>query len=224
MPPPELVLAPDDVHIWKVDLSAFDRSLDWAGILSPDESARAERYVACKARDRFVAGRVTLRRILSRYTGQDPGDIQFEYGPQGKPQLPAGPGVPAFNVSHSASLALYAVTLHGPVGIDLEGIRPIRDAAGIVGSTFSPGERALFRTLSPADRMRTFHHWWVLKEAYIKGLGLGHAQPLDTFNVVSGEGMEAGWQVTLLPPIEGYAAALAVPNPDLVPRYWVWKD
>ena len=80
-----------------------------------------------------------------------PAALQFVTGSHGKPRL-AGAGVGAacdlqFNLSHSHTQALLAVTRGREVGVDLEYMRAEVDCAGIVASHFSPAEQAAWRAL-----------------------------------------------------------------------------
>src|SRR5437660_4664803 len=83
-PPPMLSLAPDEIHIWKADLHG---STSFAQLLSIDEQQRANRFIFDKHRDRFIAGRAILRKILSAYLSVEPQEICFRYQPNGKPEL-----------------------------------------------------------------------------------------------------------------------------------------
>ena len=91
------------VDLWLWSLEA-DTQADRA-LLSPDESARADRFVKARDAALYVAGRSRLRRILAAETGRAPADLTFDYGPQGKPSLQNGP---AFNLSHAGGMAALA--------------------------------------------------------------------------------------------------------------------
>ena len=58
-----------------------------------------------------------LRGLLAGYLGTAPEALQFQYGEFRKPALRGGPW---FNVSHSGSIALYAFSSVGEIGIDVE--------------------------------------------------------------------------------------------------------
>src|SRR5438094_10495422 len=83
-----------------------------------------------------------------------------------------------FNVSHSKSLGLYAVTRDRRVGVDIERIRPLPDLDEIAERVFSPEERLALRRLPPARRPEGFFNCWSRKEAYGKAIGYGLAPPL----------------------------------------------
>jgi 4'-phosphopantetheinyl transferase len=106
-----------DIWQWRLDHGAIE-------LLSADERARAGQFMFDRDRRRYIAARARLRIILARYVGQAPAALQFHYGPHGKPALD---GI-SFNLSHSADLALLAVSRGTVVGVDIERVRPIAGA------------------------------------------------------------------------------------------------
>src|SRR5438128_2115397 len=148
--PPDFSLGRADVHVWAVSLAAPQPALaELDFVLTPEERQRAARFRFERERDRFVAGRGRLRTILAGYLKTEPGKVQFVYGPQGKPALANSSFHVSrgafevsrpleFNLAHSGNLALLAVTHLGPIGIDVEQIRPIEDSDELVARFFSP--------------------------------------------------------------------------------------
>ena len=100
---------PIDVHLWQLDLdrsgAAGDKS---SALLSVDEAERAARFHSVQDRDRYIAGRAALRRLLSGYTGIGASSIRFAYGLHGKPSLEPIGGYVAleFNLAHSAGIGV----------------------------------------------------------------------------------------------------------------------
>ena len=133
-PPPDLTLSSDEVHIWQTSLDQPPEYVrDLAQTLSHDEMMRAERFHFERDRRRFIVGRGVLRAILGSYLGVEPCQVQFCYGPHGKPYLAERFGSHGlrFNLAHSHELALYAFTLNRKIGVDLEYVRPMSNAAEI---------------------------------------------------------------------------------------------
>ncbi|MGP0064616.1 MAG: 4'-phosphopantetheinyl transferase family protein [Isosphaeraceae bacterium] len=181
-------LSPDEVRAWIVDLDGAmapgdDPDTTEPGpelaILSDDERARAARFVRARERRRFVRCRAALREILGRLLDEPADVLRFRTAAVGKPELDRDPDEhrPAlrFNVSHSAELGLIAVCLGREVGVDLERVRPITEAARIVSSFFSASEAAEFDAIVEEDRALAFHRGWTRKEAVLKGFGMGLA-------------------------------------------------
>lgn len=238
LPPVDLTLSSNDIHIWRASL---DQSTSYvqqlAQTLCTEESMRAERFYFERDRQRFTVGRGLLRVILGRYLGKEPSQIQFQYGPRGKPALtPAcGGSWLRFNLSHSQGLAVYAVTRDREIGIDIEHIRPMPEAAQLVARFFSSQENAMFRTLPHHQQQAAFFSCWTRKEAYIKALGDGLALSLDQFDVsllpgeparllgIKGDRTAAlGWFLQELIPAPDYIAALAVEGQGFCIRCWQW--
>jgi 4'-phosphopantetheinyl transferase len=217
-----------DVGLWLVELDverdvAADLSANRA-LLSPDEIARADRFVFERHRRRYIVGRAALRRLLAGETGIDPRRVAFEYGPSGKPAL-ADTGTTSlwFNVSHSDRLGLVALTRRGPVGVDIEQKRGIDDVLRLAQTAFSENELRSLREMEPTRRHDAFFAGWTRKEAYIKarGDGLGSLGAFDVsleprdarlLRAIGGPRELARWTMAAFVPAAGFTAALCVGN------------
>lgn len=225
-----LTLGKHEVHVWRAALDRAGACLDGVQeILAADERERAERYRFRKDRERFVAARGLLRRILSRYCGLPPGQLKFDYNAYGKPCLREevnGQDV-RFNVSHSGGLALYAVGSGRALGVDVERIRARVCEEQIAERFFSPTEVADLRSLPAGLQPRAFFNCWTRKEAYIKARGEGLSMDLDRFDVSLSPGEPAAllkhrddareasrWVLRDLRVDAGYVAAIAVEGHD----------
>ena len=82
---------------------------------------------------------------------------------RGKPFFPGRPGR-QFSLSHAGGLAVCALSDGGPVGVDVEPVRP--HAAGLPAYVMTPEELAAFD-----GRWEDFARVWTLKEAWVKYLG-----------------------------------------------------
>jgi 4'-phosphopantetheinyl transferase len=148
-----------------------------------------------------VAARAALRRLLADATGARPEALALEAGRDGKPRLPGGP---RFSVSHAGDLALVALDPARELGVDLEPVRVVPEAADIAERWFAPEERALLRAAG-ADGGAAFARVWTRREAWLKGLGVGldeafAGRPVDL----------ARWTLHDLVPAPGHAGALAI--------------
>lgn len=225
------------MHVWRWrlgkapnEVAALKRSL------SPDEIARAERFYFPRHHDAFVVARAGLRATLARYLDVPPAALAFRYGDAGKPELPradcgelAG-GEFAFNLSHSGEWAICAVARRGPLGIDIERVREMNDAAGLARRYFSAAEVGVWQRLAPAEQRAAFFRCWTRKEAYLKALGDGLRAPLDRFVVSFAPGEppqlvepsphdeHRDWSIEDLDVGDGYTAAIVVPRPCGVRR------
>lgn len=220
--PPQL--APGAAHVWKLrlDLPPGDvRAL--RELLSADECERADRFVFDAHRNRFIACRGQVRRILAAYLGTAPAELRFQYGARGKPSLalPAD-NLVTFNISHSHDLALCAVARGGELGVDIEFIRPPSDFDGLAAHFFAPREVAALKSLPEDVRLESFFRCWTRKEAVLKAVGTGLALPLDRIVVTLAPDEPArilacnedptgpaDWRLYALEPGPGYVGALA---------------
>ncbi len=155
------------------------------GILDAGEIARSERPRSPALRQLFLTSRLLLRTTLSRYADIPPEAWRFVTNEHGKPRVAPemGPSAPAFNLAHtSAGVAVVAVTSGRDVGVDVESRGRHVQAEKLIERFFASEEAAELGKLSYVEIRRRFFLTWTLKEAYIKALGRGLAQPLDSFN------------------------------------------
>ncbi|NWG15751.1 MAG: 4'-phosphopantetheinyl transferase superfamily protein [Chloroflexi bacterium] len=225
------------MDVWATRLD-FDpqRVKHLAGLLSPDEQARAARFRFAVHRRRFIVARGVLRTLLGRYTNAAPESVRLKYSPAGKPSPDPDHGL-RFNLSHSHELALYAIAYEREVGVDLEYMRPLEDIERLAAGTFSARENAVWRQLPDAQKQEGFFNCWTRKEAYIKALGQGLSYPLDQFDVslkpgeparllsVTGTPQEVTrWTFQAFNPGENYVAALVVEGQGWYMRRWQYDD
>ena len=170
-----------------------------------------------------------MRDILSYYTDVPATDVQFSYGPKGKPELSGSldQSKIRFNLSHSSELALLALTRGLAIGVDIEWIKADFASDDIAERFFSNTEVQTLRSLPPDQRTEAFFSCWTRKEAYIKALGEGLSVPLDSFAVAFAPGMAAAllhvkvdpaevkrWSMYNIPVSDGYKAAAVVQGKD----------
>ena len=230
-------LEPGELHVWAVPLEAApERLAALAARLSPEELARAARFKFEVHRNRYIAGRGALREILGIHLATPPAALGFTYTTQGKPALAGDPAL-HFNLAHSDGLALAAVTRAGPVGVDVERIRPVKDAADLVARFFSPRENEMFQQLPPAERPAAFFNLWTRKEALLKATGEGIAGGLNRVEVsflpgeparllaLAGDGAAvAEWSLAALSPAPGFVGAVAVRSREVSLRCFRISD
>jgi 4'-phosphopantetheinyl transferase len=166
--------------------------------------------------------------ILAQLTGTSASALVFCFGRGGKPELAAGTGqpdaaLPRFNVTHSHSQALIALSLGREIGVDLERLRPISQADRIVESYFTPAEQAHFAGLDAPARAEAFLRGWTRKEAILKAKGVGLAGLAAGYETMFGTKSLSGqfepaspvhriedWILWEAAPGDDYVAALAV--------------
>jgi 4'-phosphopantetheinyl transferase len=229
-PPEQVLLGAHDIHVWRISLEQPAEIVEALGrLLSTDESKRAQRFHFERDRKHFIVARGTLRRLIGRYLAAKPESIRFTYQEYGKPHLAADSLYPTlkFNLAHSGSLAVFAFTRLGEIGVDLEQIKPELAGEDIARRFFSESEVASLEALPESERAVAFFNCWTRKEAFIKAKGLGLSLPLDQFDVTLIPGHDARllrtawdeseaerWSIRALDVAEDYAGALAIENHD----------
>jgi 4'-phosphopantetheinyl transferase len=215
-PPPDLVLPPDAIHVWRAAADADRSRIEaLARTVSPEERERAGRFAFQENRDRFLVRRGMVRALLGWYLAIPPERVEIEPDVRGKPSLAASL---RFNVSHSGELILVAVALDREVGVDLERIEPSTVDVRIAEHFFSRREAAELRAVPAAQRPNAFFARWTRKEAYLKARGDGLAGLTD-----GGTPQDPRWSVRALEPGPGYVGALAAWGHGWHLEAWRWE-
>jgi 4'-phosphopantetheinyl transferase len=223
-----------EICVWRASLDCEPAALRrFEAELTPDEKSRAARFRIARDRDHFIAARGILRELLGGYLHRFPADLEFDYGPSGKPALrTGGPSSPLrFNLSHSHGLAVYAFALGREVGIDLESIRPDFAGDDIAGRYFSTRELNELRALPSELRPEGFFLCWTRKEAYVKARGEGLQIPLESFSVSLTPGQpevlesadSSRWSLRSFQPAPRYVAAVVGEGKAWTLRHWERK-
>ncbi|MET9117578.1 4'-phosphopantetheinyl transferase superfamily protein [Streptomyces longwoodensis] len=199
-------------------------------LLNAAEHDRAARYRRAADRTAFIAGRAALRRVLADQLNTQPWRIKFDRDPcpacgsleHGPPSIVSPDTRLAFSFSRSANRVLVAMTQTGPVGVDVEIVRPL-DVDAMARQRLNTKERTYIARLPPGRRQEALWRIWVRKEAVTKASGIGalvdltrvHVDP-QTFGQVTVShrwGRKPGtWQVRDVDAGPGVTAALALPD------------
>ena len=151
-------------------------------LLCCGERQRLERFRRLEDRQRFLLGRGGLRLCLGELLAEDPAHLRLAATAAGKPFLADAAGrprrpAPQFNLSHSGDLILLALHGGGPVGVDVERLRPSLDWRPIARRCLAPAECRRIEALAPAERALGFLEAWCALEASLKAEGSGLAGP-----------------------------------------------
>lgn len=180
------------VELWTIPLTR-----ESPNHLSEEEVARANRFKFEGDRVRWIRARSALRMILSRYAGDDPGNLVFTYGKHGKPALTFSQI--QFNLSHAGDWAIIAVSRSVHVGVDIERMRANVEMAVLLARL---GETDL-----PATEPELYQVW-ARREARSKAAGGAlFDQPADNIHAID------------ISAPAGYAAAVALVGCTPVAQY-----
>lgn len=210
------------IKLWQVPLDLPGPQLRaFEATLSPEEQARADLHPDPVLRNRTVAARGWVRKLLGEATGVSPRALSFCIDPHGKPHV--SDAAVSFNLAHTGPQALIVIAPGIlPVGVDVERLDRTVQPTPIVRRFFSEREIAAFGAIPGAEQTGTFLRMWTRKEAFVKALGVGIADHLRRFDVATGEAANglvesricgepaSAWCLRDLDILPGYAAALAV--------------
>ncbi|WP_255546071.1 4'-phosphopantetheinyl transferase superfamily protein [Glaciihabitans sp. dw_435] len=142
--------------------------------------------------------RSLLAATIAGVTGVDPATVQIEQvcadcgGDHGQPVVlgptPDGARIHV-SLSRAVDILVIAVTLAGPVGIDIESSDAI-ERAGFDDVALDDSERAIIASLGSSDRTQARISYWTAKEAVLKAAGLGLR--IDPRDVVVGLPLHVG--------------------------------
>jgi 4'-phosphopantetheinyl transferase len=203
--------ADDEVHLWRValDIDAWTLAvLD--RVLSGDERKRAALFRSNPERQRFVAARGWMRRLLAAYLDIEPASIELYAGAMGKPRLADRYATKlTFNASRSRDLAVYAIGWRRVVGVDIEFVRGDVPMDAIARRYFDAEDRAALAPLPPVQKQQAFFRYWTRHEATLKACGVGlSSHPRVVVPPLSVRSFHAA---------DGYAAAVATEGVAHVP-------
>ena len=236
-----LELSPEIAHVIRVRLDlAPEQSLPLIDLLNEEERARAARYRFDEPRRQFVICRATLRQLLGTICHVAPQTVSFRNGSHGKPELvfqSLNPSIPQieFNVSHSGTIGLIALTVGASIGVDVEEVDPAVKFLQLAERFFAPGETTELKSLQPEKQLNGFYRGWTSKEAYIKAKGDGLSLSLASFRVVIDPDQPASlchvdghpnepsnWTTQSLSVGNQHAATVMVRRPDCPIALWDW--
>jgi 4'-phosphopantetheinyl transferase len=230
--PERLELPADEVHVWRSYLEHKGPVLHrLEETLSTEEKARANRFFFQRDRNHFVAARGILRELLGTFVNRPPAEIEFAYGPKGKPTLrpELNERSVQFNVSHSHGMALLGFSLGRRLGVDVELVRGFQ-VEEVANRYFSAQEIMELRRLPPSLQDEGFFLCWTRKEAYIKARGEGLHVPLKSFHVTltpgeperlhTTDGLD--WSLHSFRPDTQYVGALVGEGRGWKLRCWNW--
>ena len=154
---------------------------DWAELddgLDTGERERALQFRFEADRHAYVLAHALLRALVAGVAGRPARSVHLEHDARGRPGVE---GEPQLNISNTRTrqAVACAVTLAGPVGVDVEAIDARGADAELLASYVASDEAA---------RGREFFERWALLEAFWKAWGTGLAQGNARIVISSMEG------------------------------------
>lgn len=199
-----------------------------ASLLDAAELARIDRKRRAIDRDLTTFAYACHRLLLAAVLDQPPQSVSLQRDAQGCPRL-AGDAAWT-SLSHSDGLIALAVSLRGPIGVDIEPLARAAEMVEIACSVAHPREMAALSMLSESQRAAGLLALWVRKEALLKAAGIGLAQPMASFEGPPGtplplpggvDGQARRMRIDMLEGHGLWAAAVAVGETDPVASAWL---
>ncbi len=216
-------MTPGNISIHIIPPGPLAMDAGWP-LLSPAERVRAASFVFPKHATHWISCRAALRRILGDILHIPPGEVPLVITDLGKPELADPFDYLRFSLSHCENMALLALCVDGPVGVDLESSGRAAELPECETTFCHPAEIASL----PEDlksRGECLLELWTIKEALLKALGTGfthdpddvriHRGSGDTFTATSGIPLP-GIEEQIIhrlnhPQLAGYHAAVSAP-------------
>jgi 4'-phosphopantetheinyl transferase len=169
--------AGDRVEVWPIELDRAPHEIEGlAPLLDARELADACSRILPGDRDRLIVARAVRRQLLARILDVEPAEITYVIDRRGRPTLDPRHGTSLrFSSARSGHRAVVATTGSRSVGIDLELLRPVPEAATIAATWFDPETREQLATDPSAGHDAGFLRRWTALEATLKATGRGLA-------------------------------------------------
>ncbi|XP_022575520.2 4'-phosphopantetheinyl transferase gsp-like isoform X1 [Brassica napus] len=200
-----------ETHLWYVipdEVKSTSLLKRYSQLLAQTEKDGVDQMRGDELKKNALLARTLVRTTVARYQTNkevDPRSLMFKKNVYGKPEVDwqncknCNHQPLHFNISHTDSLIACGVTVHVPVGIDVEDKeRKIKhDVLAFAKRFYSADEVNFLATIpDPEAQRKEFIKLWTLKEAYVKALGKGFsAAPFNTFTIQSIPGTEEGYSL-----------------------------
>lgn len=164
---------PVDLSFYVADLDEHFRNEEsvFSLYISEAEFRESQRFKTVLLRQRFLASRYVLNRVLADLADTPADQLQIERSPGGKPYL-RHVGF-SFNLSHSQNRFVLGKSGHGEIGVDIETGITLETAVEIAERVLGPHELAHWKALPESAKADAFARYWTLKEAVLKAAGDG---------------------------------------------------
>lgn len=191
----------------------------WVAVGAAPESGpagldqRARRY-----REARAAAYWTGQQLVAIYTSCPPGRQVWERDDKGRPLVVSPRGLHV-SLSHAEAVVAAALSWDGPVGVDVERLRPLADRRPLAQMALCESEQQAVDELPEPVRDAQVLRFWTRKEAVAKALGAGLATNLRAIvttargTVVSLPeecGDTSAWSLADLPVPDAVVATVAV--------------
>lgn len=165
------------VHLEQPDYEELDVP-SLVSYISAERAKRAVRFIHKVDQIRCVFGEILLRYILWKHYHIASESVTFQYNEYGKPML--NEKIPLdFSISHSGTWLMCGVS-ENKIGIDVEE-NGKSQMLSIAKRCFTNEEYQYIKHQPESQQADAFYQIWTLKESYIKCIGKGLSESLQSF-------------------------------------------
>ena len=210
------------VHIWRIQIPKT-LDLGQTAPLSTAEQARLAKMANASMRRLFLHVHRAKREILARYLNVSAKELALRETEFGKPMLDSSmPAALEFNISHTANMAVMAVS-QIPVGVDLESAERRVNVLALARRYFDSATLNHIADLDETHQSKLFLRYWTQLEAYKKATGLGlrggdqslkmaTASTPNLFEPFADPNLADHWLVAELDVIPDHALSVVIPH------------
>lgn len=151
-----------------------------SNLVSNEKKERMKRLLNSCDVNRTLIGDLLIRSLICQKYKINNEEIRFKYNEYGKPFVENFSDF-HFNLSHSGEWVV-CTTANFNVGIDIEKVSEI-EALKLAKEFFSADEFYDISNMNSGEQINYFYDLWTLKESYIKTIGKGLYNPLNSFSI-----------------------------------------
>jgi len=151
---------------------------EWHSWLTWEERLRVSGYRRREDQHLFVARRGLARECIAREFSLEPQSIRLVSQPSGKLTWDTNDFYDVttaidLSVSRTSEAAAVVVCRTHDVGIDIERVADLPEIETLAFQNLHSVELDFWRSLPESSRLNSYYRLWVVKEAYVKALGIG---------------------------------------------------
>ena len=181
-------LKKNQIDVWLLPIEGWDftqlRESCINNLLNEQEQQRFERFRPTTKKTEFIASRLLLQHLLTKYTDCDTYQTEAVPDDMGRPFWLKNdkPIDLFFSLSHTKNMIGCTLSRHKEIGCDIESLQPRKYQKELTKRVFSNKEQQFYKKLPAATRSEFFYKSWTLKEAFVKALGQGLRIPLTSLS------------------------------------------
>lgn len=220
----------NNLDIWRVYIPDFIEKIEKEGFLLDDfEKDKSNSFLKEEDRNRYILGKISLKKLIAKYLKIDPKDIKFKNLEFNKPVLASHSNL-EFNISHSGSFIILGFTKRVSIGVDIEFMDSKVDLYNLIYNTMSSVE--VSSILNSGNPREIFYKLWTRKESLLKGIGIGLTDRLKDINCCDGKNLvpsdfssfASSWDIRNFIMENEYAVSFAYDTAIRVLRFYDFRD